>query len=53
MTVLMNGWLFRDIECELIQSPDDELRFHSGTPKRYFDGKWCATNHLIAQQVVT
>lgn len=23
---------FRDIECELIQSPDDELRFHSGIP---------------------
>ena len=23
---------FRDIEAELITSPDDELRFHSGVP---------------------
>ncbi|MPW64371.1 tRNA-(ms[2]io[6]A)-hydroxylase [Moraxella catarrhalis] len=42
---------FRDIECELIQSPDDELRFHSGIPSDTLMAN--GVPPIITQQVAT
>ncbi|OAV19377.1 hypothetical protein AO373_0603 [Moraxella catarrhalis] len=48
----MNEWLFFvDIECELIQSSDDELRFHSGTPSDTLMAN--GVPPIITQQVAT